>query len=96
LIKHKVRRVLYSNTTLKETPKVEIQSLDTGEVFTATAKLEVILAAGSLHTPQILQRSGIGPADLLKRAGIDLVVDLPGVGSNFQDHGGITPSFSCT
>ncbi|KAK4221500.1 hypothetical protein QBC38DRAFT_504854 [Podospora fimiseda] len=50
------------------------------------AKKEVILAAGAIHTPQILQLSGIGPADLLRRAKIPMVVDLPGVGSNFQDH----------
>ncbi|KAK3331568.1 hypothetical protein B0T19DRAFT_380035 [Cercophora scortea] len=50
------------------------------------ARKEVILAAGSLHTPQILQLSGIGPANLLKRAKIPVEVDLPGVGSNFQDH----------
>lgn len=50
------------------------------------ARKEVILAAGTLHTPQILQGSGVGPAKLLKRAKIDVVVDLPGVGTNFQDH----------
>ncbi|KAK0668229.1 putative GMC oxidoreductase [Cercophora samala] len=50
------------------------------------AKKEVILAAGAIHTPQILQLSGIGPADLLKRAGVPVKVDLPGVGYNFQDH----------
>lgn len=50
-----------------------------------------MLSAGAVHTPQILQRSGIGPAELLERAGIDVINDLPGVGYNFQDHGG--PSF---
>ncbi|KAK4173805.1 putative GMC oxidoreductase [Triangularia setosa] len=50
------------------------------------ARKEVILAAGAIHTPQILQLSGIGPADLLRRAGIPVKVDLPGVGYNFQDH----------
>ncbi|KAK4658271.1 hypothetical protein QC762_100470 [Podospora pseudocomata] len=53
---------------------------------TIRARKEVILAAGAIHTPQILQLSGIGPADLLKRAGIPVEVDLPGVGYNFQDH----------
>ncbi|KAK0732412.1 hypothetical protein B0T21DRAFT_334565 [Apiosordaria backusii] len=50
------------------------------------ARKEVVLAAGTLHTPQILQLSGIGPADLLRRTGIPVKVDLPGVGYNFQDH----------
>ena len=47
---------------------------------------EVILATGAIHTAQILQLSGIGPADLLEALGIDIVADLPGVGANFQDH----------
>jgi choline dehydrogenase-like flavoprotein len=48
--------------------------------------MELILAAGAIHTPQILQLSGVGPASVLKAAGIDVKVDLPGIGSNFQDH----------
>lgn len=47
---------------------------------------EVILATGAVHTAQILQLSGIGPAVLLEPLGIDIVADLPGVGANFQDH----------
>ncbi|KAJ3943519.1 uncharacterized protein N0V96_006444 [Colletotrichum fioriniae] len=50
------------------------------------ARKEVILATGSIHTPQILQRSGVGERPLLEAAGIEVVVDLPGVGQNFQDH----------
>ncbi|KAG9708790.1 choline dehydrogenase-like protein, partial [Aureobasidium melanogenum] len=45
-----------------------------------------ILAAGAIHTPQILQLSGVGPASVLKEAGVKVKVDLPGVGNNFQDH----------
>lgn len=47
---------------------------------------EVILATGAVHTAQILQLSGIGPAALLEPLGIEIVADLPGVGANFQDH----------
>jgi choline dehydrogenase-like flavoprotein len=47
---------------------------------------ETILAAGAVHTPQILQLSGIGPKNILKAAGIKLNIDLPGVGQNLQDH----------
>jgi choline dehydrogenase-like flavoprotein len=50
------------------------------------AESEVILAAGSLVTPQLLMLSGIGPADQLKEHGIDCLVDLPGVGENLIDH----------
>ncbi len=47
---------------------------------------EVILSGGAINTPQLLQLSGIGPADLLRPLGIDVVQDLPGVGENLQDH----------
>ena len=52
----------------------------------ASRRGEVILCAGSIGSPQILQLSGIGPAALLRQHGIDVVQDLPGVGANLQDH----------
>jgi choline dehydrogenase len=52
----------------------------------ATARRAVILAAGSIGSPQILQLSGIGPAALLHKFGIPVVHDLPGVGENLHDH----------
>lgn len=51
-----------------------------------TARREVILSAGAIGSPGILMRSGIGPAAMLRAAGVDVVVDLPGVGQNLQDH----------
>jgi len=56
------------------------------EMVTVTAAREVILSAGSIGSPQILQLSGIGPAGLLAQHGIPLVHELPGVGENLQDH----------
>ena len=56
------------------------------EYVTVTAKESVVLSAGAIGTPQILQLSGLGPADLLKQHGIEPVIDLPGVGANLQDH----------
>jgi choline dehydrogenase len=56
------------------------------ELITATAAGEVILSAGSIGSPQILQLSGIGPAPLLQQHGIAVVHDAPGVGANLQDH----------
>ena len=53
---------------------------------TVHARREVVLAAGAIGTPQILQLSGIGPGALLKERGIDVVHDLPGVGENLHDH----------
>lgn len=51
-----------------------------------SARREVILSAGAVGSPQVLQLSGIGPAALLQKHGIDIAVDLPGVGENLQDH----------
>jgi choline dehydrogenase len=51
-----------------------------------TATQEVLLCAGSIGSPQLLQLSGIGPAGLLQRHGIKVVHELPGVGENLQDH----------
>ena len=56
------------------------------QMITANAAREVILSAGAVNSPQILQLSGIGPAALLRQHGIDVVHDLPGVGANLQDH----------
>ncbi len=56
------------------------------EMATAHAQRELILCAGAVNSPQLLQLSGIGPGALLKQHGIDVVLDLPGVGANLQDH----------
>lgn len=53
---------------------------------TVNATREVILAAGGVHTPQLLQLSGIGPKAVLDGLKIPVLVDLPGTGENFQDH----------
>ncbi|MEP1420591.1 MAG: choline dehydrogenase [Erythrobacter sp.] len=57
-----------------------------GKIFQLHANREVILSAGSIASPMILQRSGVGPAALLKSVGIETKHDLPGVGQNLQDH----------
>ncbi|KAH7634025.1 hypothetical protein B0T09DRAFT_101695 [Sordaria sp. MPI-SDFR-AT-0083] len=63
---------------------------------TIKAKKEVVLSSGAYHTPQILQRSGIGPASHLKKANIPVLVDLPGVGSNLQDHAVVSMYYQYT
>ncbi|KUL92066.1 hypothetical protein ZTR_02372 [Talaromyces verruculosus] len=57
-----------------------------GVLKEASARKEVILAAGALQSPKILELSGVGGAELLRKHGIDVVMDLPGVGRNLQDH----------
>ncbi len=56
------------------------------ERVTVRATREVVLSAGAIGSPQILQLSGVGPAPLLQRLGLSVVADLPGVGANLQDH----------
>ena len=62
---------------------------------TAYAGREVLLCAGAIASPQILQRSGVGPASLLQPLDIPLVADLPGVGANLQDHLEIYQQYEC-
>ena len=63
-----------------------VEVLTRSGMATALAAREVIVSAGSIGTPQILQLSGIGPAALLAAHGVPVHVDLPGVGANLQDH----------
>jgi choline dehydrogenase len=65
---------------------VGVRYLQNGVTREARASREVILSAGALQSPQLLQLSGIGSASLLQRHGIGVVHDLPGVGQNLQDH----------
>ncbi|MBV9201382.1 MAG: choline dehydrogenase [Alphaproteobacteria bacterium] len=57
-----------------------------GVLHRARARREVLLAGGSINSPQLLQLSGIGPGQLLREHGIEVVHELPGVGENLQDH----------
>jgi choline dehydrogenase len=63
-----------------------IQYVQHGEIREVHADREVILTAGALQSPQLLQLSGVGPAALLREHGIPVVADRAGVGENLQDH----------
>lgn len=76
-----VRRVLFE---AKRAIGVEFALGDT--VQTARARREVILSAGAVNSPKLLQLSGIGPGALLERHGIPVEVDSPAVGAHLQDH----------
>ncbi|KAG9758026.1 glucose-methanol-choline oxidoreductase-like protein, partial [Aureobasidium melanogenum] len=67
----------------KASPK---NSGNTGIAGSATASREVIISGGTYNSPQLLKLSGVGPADELKQFDIPVIVDLPGVGTNLQDH----------
>lgn len=60
--------------------------IEGGEQRSVRARREVILAGGSINSPQLLKLSGVGPAAELQAHGVDVVHDLPGVGENLQDH----------
>ncbi len=65
-------------------------------VETLRADREVILSSGAIGSPRLLQLSGVGPADALKAAGVGVTHDLPGVGSNLQDHLDLYVICECT
>ena len=67
-----------------------------GAAHTALARREVLLCAGALQTPQLLQISGVGPEGLLRGFDIPLVHELPGVGENLQDHLQARVIYECT
>ena len=67
----------------------EVEYDQFGQLKTALAETEIIIAAGAIGSPKILMLSGIGPAGHLSEVGIETVHDLPGVGQNLQDHFGI-------
>src|SRR3984957_4932150 len=53
---------------------------------TARARKEILVSGGAFNSPQLLQLSGVGPAELLRKHNIDVVLDMPGVGNDLQDH----------
>jgi len=65
---------------------VGVEYLQRGRTVEARAGAEVILAGGSFNTPQLLQLSGLGPGELLRTHGIEVIADIPGVGANLTDH----------
>ncbi|MBP6748577.1 MAG: choline dehydrogenase [Xanthomonadaceae bacterium] len=67
-----------------------------GRAYHQPAAREVIVSGGAINSPQVLMLSGIGPADELRKHGIDVVHDAPGVGANLQDHLDVCTLFHST
>ncbi|KAI0202704.1 glucose-methanol-choline oxidoreductase-like protein [Astrocystis sublimbata] len=80
-----VQRVIL-NGSFPEVVATGVQYLHNGETKTAHAKREVILSAGTIHSPKILELSGIGDPELLSSLGIPVIVANKYVGENLQDH----------
>ncbi len=72
-----------------------VEFLRGGQVTRALATCEVIVSAGAVQSPQLLQLSGIGPEELLRKLGIPVIQHLEGVGANLQDHLQVRPMFRC-
>ncbi|CAI8910860.1 choline dehydrogenase [Pseudomonas sp. IT-P253] len=66
-----------------------------GQTHQVYCNREVLVSSGPIGSPHLLQRSGIGPADVLRKAGIGVRHDLPGVGENLQDHAEVYIQFGC-
>ena len=86
-------RILFDN---KRAIGVAYLHGDSDQPISVLANREVLLCGGAIASPQILQRSGVGPAALLGELDIPLVHDLPGVGENLQDHLEMYLQYQCT
>ena len=75
---------------------ISVEALVKKQRVSFTARKEIILCAGALNSPQILLRSGVGPADEIQPHGIEVIHALSGVGQNLQDHIGVVSQFACT
>ena len=75
---------------------IGVEIVEKGATRLIRAEREVLLTAGAFGSPKILQQSGVGPAEALKAVGVPVVHDLPGVGSNLQDHLDLFVIAECT
>jgi choline dehydrogenase len=75
---------------------VAVEYRKAGVKRTARARKEILVSSGAYNSPQLLQLSGVGPADLLRKHGIGVVLDAPGVGNDLQDHMQVRIVMSCT
>jgi len=75
---------------------IGLEYLNGKNVHKVYAEREVIVCGGAINSPQILQLSGIGKGDYIKKWGLDVVADLPGVGENLQDHLDVLSHYECT
>ena len=89
-------RALVDTIVFEGTRAVGVRyQIDGGAFQTAHASREVLLCGGAIASPQILQRSGVGPGEWLKEAGVKEILDLPGVGNNLQDHLELYMQYEC-
>jgi choline dehydrogenase len=85
------RRILFDGRRA-----VAVEYGKAGALRTARARKEILVSGGAYNSPQLLQLSGVGPAELLRKHGIDVVLDAPGVGHDLQDHMQVRVVMRCT
>ncbi|KAH9807102.1 hypothetical protein DFH28DRAFT_1101473 [Melampsora americana] len=85
-VESEVDRLLISNPKVKDVIIRGVEYISQGSIKTSLARREVILSAGSIASPAILERSGMGDPTVLKKFDIPVILDLPGVGANLIDH----------
>ncbi|KAF8501338.1 alcohol oxidase [Hysterangium stoloniferum] len=90
---HATRVILSEDTASGTFFATGVEFISRGDTFLAHTSKEVILSAGALQTPKVLELSGIGNKGLLSSHGIRCLIDLPQVGENYQDHLGVTSMF---
>lgn len=92
---HVITHAMTRRILLKDGRATGVEYEVAGKIETAHARAEVIVSAGPIGSPHLLQRSGIGPGQVLRKAGIPVQHDLPGVGENLQDHSEIYIQYAC-
>ncbi|EIW61651.1 GMC oxidoreductase [Trametes versicolor FP-101664 SS1] len=93
LVSAHVNRVIPASDDGSQFVAESVEFEHKGQVYTVRAKKDIILSAGALKSPQLLELSGIGNPNILRKIGIPTKVDLPGVGSNVQEHMNVAISF---
>ncbi|PIL25969.1 hypothetical protein GSI_11723 [Ganoderma sinense ZZ0214-1] len=94
---HHVKRVIVKDgraTGIQYIPNKRFHPDAKLEVISATARRLVVISAGPFGSPAILERSGIGGEKVLEKVGVKQIIDLPGVGENYQDHQTVFPPYA--
>ncbi len=92
---HVITEAVATQVRFKDRRAIGVSYLHRGAMLEASARKEVLLCAGSMRSPQLLELSGVGDAGLLQGIGVPVVCDLPAVGENLQDHLMARIGFEC-
>lgn len=84
-----VSRIVFADNIVagnRQASAVEFSTEKGGQVYSVNVGKEVVLSGGAMGSPHVLMVSGVGPRDVLEAAGVDVKVELPGVGQHLMDH----------